>query len=102
MGYPDLLAMSGQKNGHEYYYQVPDSPNAVVMFFHGCVGSGSNYWPQSDSCPECRGLPEQMSHTLQALRRNYAGQVVPAQSAGAVLQSAVLVDCLRPPSKLLC
>lgn len=32
-----------------------------------------NYWPQSEACPECRGLPEEMSHTLQALRRGYAG-----------------------------
>lgn len=29
---------------------------------------------QSKECPACRGLPEQLSHTLQALRRGYAGE----------------------------
>lgn len=29
---------------------------------------------QSEACDECRGLPEEMSHVLQALRRNYAGE----------------------------
>lgn len=33
---------------------------------------------QSEECDECRGLPEEMSHVLQALRRNYAG----GQAAG--------------------
>lgn len=40
---------------------------------HGCAHSGLNWWPQSAACNLCRGLPEQISHTLQALRRGYAG-----------------------------
>lgn len=75
MTYQQLVPDSDNKFSHEYYYQVPDSPRGVVALFHGCVGSGSNYWPQSAACAECRGMPEQMSHTLQALRRGYAGEV---------------------------
>lgn len=45
----------------------------MVLLVHGCVSSGYNYWPQSDACDECRGMPEQMSHTMQALKRGYAG-----------------------------
>lgn len=37
------------------------------------VGRLHNGPPQSEACDECRGLPEEMSHVLQALRRNYAG-----------------------------
>lgn len=73
VGYEDLKPYSDSKHGHQFFYQVPDSPRGVAAFFHGCVGAGSNYWPQSTTCPECRGLPEQLSHTLQALRRGYAG-----------------------------
>jgi hypothetical protein len=48
------------------------------VLFHGCVHSGYNYFPRSDVCDECRGLPEEMSHSLQALNRGYAGQLLPA------------------------
>ena len=54
--------------------QVPENPRATVLLIHGCAHSGYNYWPQSEACSECRGLPEEMSHTIQALRRGYAGE----------------------------
>lgn len=44
-----------------------------MFLAHGCVHSAHNYWPQSEECPECRGLPEELSHTLQALKLGYAG-----------------------------
>lgn len=70
--YGDLNPISNHKYNHDYWFQVPDKPRGAVLFAHGCVHSGYNYWPQSEACPECRGLPEEMSHTLQALRRGYA------------------------------
>lgn len=53
--------------------QVPEAPKGAVVLFHGCVHSGYNYFPRSAACLDCRGLPEEMSHTLQALNRGYAG-----------------------------
>ncbi|KAL4428341.1 hypothetical protein ABPG75_002430 [Micractinium tetrahymenae] len=72
LSYGNLNPVSDRKYNHDYWYQVPDNPRGAVLFAHGCVHSGYNYWPQSEACPECRGLPEEMSHTLQALRRGYA------------------------------
>jgi hypothetical protein len=51
------------------------------MMIHGCKSSGYNWFPQSDACRECRGLPEQLSHTLQALNRGYAGGWVAGHAA---------------------
>lgn len=45
----------------------------MVLLIHGCAHSARNFWPESEACRECRGLPEQLSHTLQAMRRGYAG-----------------------------
>lgn len=70
---PTLSATVGFAHRHSYYFQIPDSPRGVVLMIHGCVHSGYNWWPQTESCPECRGLPEEVSHTVQALRRGYAG-----------------------------
>ncbi|PRW44276.1 hypothetical protein C2E21_6653 [Chlorella sorokiniana] len=70
--YGDLKPYKDHKFRHDYWYQVPKNPRATVVFIHGCAHSGYNYFPQSEACDECRGLPEEMSHVLQALRRNYA------------------------------
>ncbi|EFN55356.1 hypothetical protein CHLNCDRAFT_134385 [Chlorella variabilis] len=68
----DLKPYQDFKHKHEFFYQVPENPRAVVFLAHGCVHSAHNYWPQSEECPECRGLPEELSHTLQALKLGYA------------------------------
>lgn len=44
-----------------------------MLMIHGCAGTAFNWWPQSAACNNCRGMPEQMSHTIQALARGYAG-----------------------------
>lgn len=51
-----------------------------MFLAHGCVHSGYNYWPESDACPDCRGLPEELSHTLQALKLGYAGACISGAS----------------------
>lgn len=68
----DLKAMQGEDYGLKFYYQVPENPRGVAAFFHACVHSGYNYFPFSPECPDCRGLPEEMSHSVQALRLGYA------------------------------
>ena len=32
----------------------------------GCAHSGGDWFPPSDACPQCLGLPEELSHTRQA------------------------------------
>jgi hypothetical protein len=68
----DLKPLNDWTNNHEFWYQIPKNPRGTVLFVHGCVHSGYNYFPQSKQCNACRGLPEQLSHSLQALRRGYA------------------------------
>ncbi|PSC72576.1 hypothetical protein C2E20_4286 [Micractinium conductrix] len=70
--FSQLKPITAERGKHTYYYQVPANPRGVVAFFHGCVHAGYNYFPFSKDCPNCRGLPEELSHTLQALRRGYA------------------------------
>lgn len=72
VGFRDLKPYVDEGYGHRYYYQVPPNPRGTVIFIHACVHSGYNYWPYSPDCEECRGLPEELSHTLQALRLGYA------------------------------
>lgn len=69
----------------------------MVLLVHGCVHSGYNWFPQSEECPECRGLPEEMSHTLQALRRSYAGaaeRIRRRRALGRPLLVALLHRCI--------
>ena len=79
--------------------QIPDSPRGVVLMVHGCVHSGYNYWPQSDLCPECRGLPEELSHTMQALKLGYAGAAA-RQGGAAGLRSRLLLPLAPLPAAL--
>jgi hypothetical protein len=62
------------RNSRRSTWQVPKNPKGAVFLAHGCVHSAYNFWPQSEACPECRGLPEELSHTLQALKLGYAGE----------------------------
>lgn len=68
----DLRPTKGHAYNRDFYYQIPDQPRATALLIHGCASGAYNFWPQSDACPGCRGLPEQMSHVVQALQRGYA------------------------------
>lgn len=70
-------------------WQIPPNPRAVVLMIHGCAGTAFNWWPQSASCNNCRGMPEQMSHTIQALARGYAGE-------GSLLPVLLGLLCMLP------
>ena len=44
----------------EYVYQIPTSsakPKGVVFLAHGCQHSSTDFWPKSDTCSSCIGLP---------------------------------------------
>ncbi|KAG2425049.1 hypothetical protein HYH02_015098 [Chlamydomonas schloesseri] len=48
----------------------------VVFIAHGCGHSAIDWWPQSESCPKCIGLPEEMNVTLHLLTRGYVAVAV--------------------------
>lgn len=68
----DLIPQRRNLRGHDSYYQIPDNPVGLVFLAHGCAHSASDFWPTSEACPECRGLPMEVAHTKQALARGYA------------------------------
>lgn len=59
----------------ETVWQKPEAPAAtkgVVLIAHGCHHGAIDFWPKSESCPNCIGLPEEMNITLHSLLRGYA------------------------------
>ncbi|KAL7581093.1 hypothetical protein ACA910_005896 [Epithemia clementina (nom. ined.)] len=49
----------------EFYWQMPKdvtTPRAILFLAHGCNHAGSDWWPKnSETCPECLGLPEELA-----------------------------------------
>ncbi|KAL4442067.1 hypothetical protein ABPG77_011328 [Micractinium sp. CCAP 211/92] len=61
-----------QAYGRTHYYQLAERPIGTLVFFHGCSRSAKGFFPYDPKdCPECLGLPEDVSHTKQALARGY-------------------------------
>ncbi len=44
----------------ETLWEVPHQPRGVLFVAHGCSHSGSDWWPPSQRCQHCLGLPEEM------------------------------------------
>jgi len=61
-----------QAFGRTHYYQIPSNAKGLVVFFPGCARFPYGFWPKSATSPECCGMPEDVSHTKQALRKGYA------------------------------
>ena len=62
-------------NGMNFAYQMPPQDiqvTGLLILFHGCKHSGSDSWPESEACPFCLGLPENMRIVKIALARGYA------------------------------
>ena len=58
--------------GRTHYYQIPTNPKGLVVHLPGCARFNKGFWPASSSAPECYGMPEEVSHTKQVLRKGYA------------------------------
>ena len=41
--------------GVQMVLEEPLRPKAVLLLFHGCKHSSTDWWPKSDSCPTCKG-----------------------------------------------
>ena len=60
------------KDKLEYVFQVPPTKVEGVLFLaHGCSHSATDWWPTSDSCPKCIGLPVERAVVREALNRSY-------------------------------
>ena len=70
-----MIPTAAVMHEHEVLYQIPPHPRALVFFVPGCAHAARDWWPHSDACPTCLGLPEEMGQTQQALGRGYAGAV---------------------------
>lgn len=97
-----LTPMRGRLLKRTFYWEIPHDPVGVLFMAHGCVHDAADFWPHSKACPQCSGgypltslcapwpasdylppnmislartragLPEEVAHTKQALRRGYA------------------------------
>ncbi|EFN58741.1 hypothetical protein CHLNCDRAFT_140437 [Chlorella variabilis] len=56
----------------ETLWEVPDQVGGVLLVAHGCSHQAGDFWPASQRCPGCLGLPEEMAIRATALRRGYA------------------------------
>lgn len=68
-------------DGTEYVYQLPPAQIHGVLFAaHGCSHSSTDWWPRSDLCTKCTGLPVEKSIVREALKRNLLVIAVSAQN----------------------
>uniref|UniRef100_A0ACD5VZD4 Uncharacterized protein n=1 Tax=Avena sativa TaxID=4498 RepID=A0ACD5VZD4_AVESA len=79
---PDLSSPTVESiGGARAIWELPAAPARAVLFVaHGCSCSPENFWPPSQRCPGCVGLPEDVAITAGALRRRFA--VLAVSSAG--------------------
>lgn len=50
-----ISALSQEVEGVDTVYEVPENPKGVLLLFHGCQHSSTDWWMQSEHCPECIG-----------------------------------------------
>ncbi|PSC71787.1 DNA polymerase kappa [Micractinium conductrix] len=70
-GKPLLTPMAITISGHEALFEVPQRPRHMLILLHKCGRSAGDHWPRSQACPDCAGLPQEVSKTKQALARGY-------------------------------
>ncbi|KAI7843771.1 hypothetical protein COHA_002669 [Chlorella ohadii] len=56
----------------ETLWEVPPLPTGVLFVAHGCNHAAADFWPPSERCPHCTGLPQERLVRLAALARGYA------------------------------
>ncbi|KAK9797360.1 hypothetical protein WJX73_002960 [Symbiochloris irregularis] len=67
-----VRAYSEVLDGTEVLLLNTTKPKAVLLVFHGCSHSATDWWFGSDTCQTCSGLPEEVAITLKALNRHWA------------------------------
>ena len=70
-----LLGTREVINGVETVWQKPTSSVAtrgLLLVAHGCNHGAIDFWPRSDACTQCIGLPEEVRITTEALQAGWA------------------------------
>jgi hypothetical protein len=58
-------------DGKEFVYQLPQGKiEGVVILAHGCAHSSTDWWPKTDTCEKCIGLPIEKTIVKESLNRN--------------------------------
>jgi hypothetical protein len=96
-----LIPVVTTMRGHEVAYQIPENPTALLFIAPGCSHAAHDWWPASEACPQCLGLPEEVAHTQQALARGYAGAERRPSFAAQALAACVAVALPpAPPARI--
>lgn len=65
----------------EYVYQQPSQQTRGVLFVaHGCSHSATDWWPRSNTCVKCTGLPVEKSIVQEALKRLFVVIAISSQN----------------------
>lgn len=70
-GLPPLAGVYETLEGVELVFEVPASHKAILLLFHGCKHSSTDWWPKSEKCTNCTGLPEEVRIIEAALAEGY-------------------------------
>lgn len=52
-------------------YHVGSQDYPTLLLFHGCAHKGVHFFPPSEGCPQCEGLPEDVAIVKSAVAANY-------------------------------
>lgn len=80
-------------DGQRIVWEGVASPKGVLLVFHGCGHSATDWWDRQESCPDCKGLPEEKRIVATAVARSYA--VVAFSSQDRTFRSCW--DVVAPP-----
>ena len=65
----------------ELLWQKPRDPTALLLLAHGCHHAATDFFPKSETCPTCAGLPEESRVVAKALARGYVVAAVSSRGA---------------------
>lgn len=67
-----ILLEHEHRNPIEAIWEVPNAVRGVIFLAHGCQHGAVDFWPKSEACPKCVGLPEEVQIVKEVLARGYA------------------------------
>lgn len=57
--------------------QIPEGKvKGVVFIAHACASKAIDFWPESTTCPNCRGLPEESRFAATVVARGFAALAI--------------------------
>lgn len=87
----------------EAVWQRPDRPGmaaGVLFLAHGCSHAATDWWPKTESCAKCIGLPEEARIVRAALRRDLLAVALSSSDRGSGCWGLNSRDSLRAAAAL--